>query len=592
MVRLFAKRILQYIHNLNLKTKIFLSFSIFAYTLILFGLAYFSAYAVKITNNQTEESFYSSVLKASEALENILDQCDKESRLISDNQLIINYLDSYDKMSSSEQLSAYTQMKSSIKAIENMSESNVRIYIPEYKRFLNDQINFFPFDSDFEEKLIDRNKDFSGWKKWSVMDSETLKWFVLHRVRPIYSKINYRELLGIACIGISAEKFSSVIENLRLITGTQAYIIDAYGNAIAYLNSDENNTSVHIEFNPKEMLHKNDTYYTKNIILDGKYYLRAFKKIGDYDLYITTILPQNKLTQNMKNIWRDSLIIAIFAASITLLISYLISRSISTRVSLLTKAMTEYTAGELFVPLQSAYEDDIGILINTYNMLVDRINHLIHDVYMADVREKEAQIKFLRAQINPHFLYNTLNLINCMAMEKKTEQMSEVILALSNFIHISLREERSNSLMVELSHAKSYLDICRYRYGDRISMTVNIEKSFLDVEIPSLTIQPIIENCILHGLRETGENLNIHISAQTYEDMLVIDITDNGKGMDENTLKEVNSKMNFKGRITSGYGLHNVQQRLKLMYGDSYGINLLSSKNKGTSCILTLPLSV
>lgn len=277
-----------------------------------------------------------------------------------------------------------------------------------------------------------------------------------------------------------------------------------------------------------------------------------------------------------------------------LAISFLISKGVSTRIKTLTSKMSEYSPGKSFVPINDRKTDDIGMLSNTYDALVMRNNALIDEVYIADVKQKQAQINFLTAQINPHFLYNTLNIINCMALEKRFEETSEMILALSNFLRLSLTNEKIHSISKEIQHASSYIAICNYRFADRIKMKVDIGNEISNIKIPPLTLQPIVENSIIHSIDNNLTPLNITISAEVFDSTVAIEIADDGVGIEPETLIEINDNMNSPVKdgldVKQRIGIKNVQSRLKLIYGEEYGINIISKVGYGTNCIITIPL--
>ena len=208
-------------------------------------------------------------------------------------------------------------------------------------------------------------------------------------------------------------------------------------------------------------------------------------------------------------------------------------------------------------------------------------------------RLRRAEFELLQAQINPHFLYNTLDTIVWSAESKDEDQVIRMTRSLSDFFRASLSKGKDDiSIRDELVHVRSYLEIQQIRYQDILSYSINIDEKYLDCLIPKITLQPLVENAIYHGIKNRRGGGRIDISASDSENGFTIKVEDNGAGMDEKRLEKVReSLVNRAPGETEIYGLYNVNERIQLDFGREYGISIQSEHNKGTVVCINLPLN-
>lgn len=237
--------------------------------------------------------------------------------------------------------------------------------------------------------------------------------------------------------------------------------------------------------------------------------------------------------------------------------------------------------------------DEIGILINSYNKMKSRINDLININYKTKIEQKELELKQLQNQINPHFIYNTLESIHMMAEINDDYETSTMAEYFGAIIRYSMnRKINTVKLRDEMAIIDNYIYLQKIRFDDLFTITNLISEDVLDCEIIKMIIQPLIENSINHGLSECSENGKIIIQSFVIDGNLVLTISDNGIGMDEKTLKSLNDYINGKNEDFRGIALRNINKRLKLNYGNEYGLEAFSILGKGTSMSLTLPYIV
>jgi len=200
-------------------------------------------------------------------------------------------------------------------------------------------------------------------------------------------------------------------------------------------------------------------------------------------------------------------------------------------------------------------------------------------------KKRKAELAVLQAQINPHFLYNTLESINWMALSAKQKNISRMVLLLSNFMRLSLNKGKNvYTIRKEVEHLRTYIEIQQIRHKNKFQVIEDIDENILDYYTIKLILQPIIENCIVHGFKNTMQTGTIEIYGGFDGEDILFTIRDNGCGMDDNTLKCIFDKSDSKG-----YGIKNVNERIKLYFGEKYGLEIESSPGKGTTVKIRIP---
>lgn len=280
------------------------------------------------------------------------------------------------------------------------------------------------------------------------------------------------------------------------------------------------------------------------------------------------------------------LLIILLCFIAVLITSHLFSKKIVYRIQLLKENMHKVENGTLEVTVTSTSNDEIGELIHSFSNMVNKINQLIEENYVATIEKKDYELKALQSQINPHFLYNSLSLINWRALRLHATEISEMAQLLSSFYRTTLNKGSSiTTVSDELLNVKSYLQIQLIMHSHSFEVEYQIEESTAHYSMPNLMLQPLVENAIVHGLENTEKAGKIIISCLKKEDYLLFTVKDNGIGIPEELLPEILESQ------SSGYGLKNVNQRAKLLYGEAYGLSIESTVNIGTTVKLTIPIS-
>ncbi len=249
--------------------------------------------------------------------------------------------------------------------------------------------------------------------------------------------------------------------------------------------------------------------------------------------------------------------------------------------------MSTVTIWKLEVGITSTREDEIGSLIRSYNHMMKRIQELIQENYQTKILQKEFEMKALQAQINPHFLYNSLSIINWKAIEANEKEISRITLTLSSFYRTTLnRGKTMNTIRNAVENIQSYLAIQLCMHDDNFIVHYDIDESTFEYYIPALIFQPFVENALEHGLdiKEDPDH-QMWIAIKQDEKDILIDISDNGEGMSEEEAAQI---LNYDAK---GYGVKNVNDRLRLHYGEMYHIDVESVPNVKTTIHIRIPKS-
>ena len=306
------------------------------------------------------------------------------------------------------------------------------------------------------------------------------------------------------------------------------------------------------------------------------------------------VFPLNEIMRQVSTIRYYSLIIAGVTVLVALLVSVFFTSSIARPVIKLRSLMKEAEEGNLGVRFEGRQEDEIGYLGKSFNTMIEEVQKLLAMVYREQQSKREAELKILQEQIKPHFLYNTLDTIQWMAQEHGAADIVKVVGALTSLFRIGLsRGKEMIRVSDEMEHVRSYLIIQKTRYEDKFDFSVCMDDSVLSLLVLKLTLQPLVENAIYHGIKERRGHGCIKVEAGRRDGMLVLRVADDGVGMSAETLASVRALLASlpaeKGQKL-GYGISNVNERIQLSFGKKYGLSFDSSPDLGTTVEILHPL--
>ena len=321
-------------------------------------------------------------------------------------------------------------------------------------------------------------------------------------------------------------------------------------------------------------------------VINGKKCLIIKSNIPTADWTFHFFIPVNSIAVNVENILRVTIIIVSACILFLLLLTWLFSNSFVKRIDHLKRKIDLVDNGNMDIEIKSAYMDEIGDMTNKFGKMLSNINMLIKEVYESNIEKRELEMRVLQAQINPHFLYNTLSIINWKALEIDAEEISYITTSVSSFYRAVLNKgENLVAIRKEIETTKLYIGIQLIMHNDSFDVRYEVDENIFDYKIINITLQPIVENAIGHGIdtKEDGRGLLV-ISGKLLDGVIVLSVSDNGPGIDREAAKEILQKS------SAGYGLKNVNDRLKLLYGSDYGIEIVESESPGTQVNIRIPV--
>ncbi len=319
--------------------------------------------------------------------------------------------------------------------------------------------------------------------------------------------------------------------------------------------------------------------YEKNLI--------AFHRSPNSFIQIIGTVPLNAVGKNLGYIKRLIVIILLVSLTFAVIASYFMARNVVKPIKLLVRGMKQVEEGNFSQNMNLQRQDEIKLLEDSYNQMVVKLKDSMDDLVQKQKQLREAEIKILQAQINPHFLYNTLDAVKWMAKLKKFDEVTIIATQLGALLRNSIDTNQEFLTVREnLEIVKSYIKIQNIRYDNLFSVIYKIDEHMLDYEIPKLLLQPLVENAIVHGFIQGEKGSLLCIEAYKKDGLIIFKIQDNGVGMSKEQLLQALCQTG-----SDHIGLHNVDHRIKLYYGDMYGLSLESVQGAGTTVTVNLPAS-
>lgn len=326
---------------------------------------------------------------------------------------------------------------------------------------------------------------------------------------------------------------------------------------------------------------------SKMFDINGNRYLVASNKFDQQNWFVIRFIPYQEVIGLAEKVNREIYVIGIIAILLEIVVLMMMARSISQPIISLTTSMTEVGAGNLDLNTKIKRNDEVGSLARTFNQMLKQISGLMDQIYKEQKAKRELELIALQAQIKPHFLYNTLESICSLIQIGVMDEAFIMVKALSMFYRGVLSKGNNViSIREEMEDVKHYLRIQQIRYREKFDCKIEIESQILDKKIVKLSIQPILENAIYHGVRNKRGKGTIQILGNERKGTIEISIIDDGMGFPVEQIKEIFSKETETRR---GFGIRNVDERIKLFFGASYGIYITSEFEKGTRVDIKLP---
>lgn len=487
-----------------------------------------------------------------------------------------------------------------IHLLKNIQENNdivrARIYVPDDLSYSNNGVNICPlsqaegslwWDSLFQKKGIHLFVGSSVLEDHPYHLQEEVA-----LLRAMYKKDDHDTLAFIVRLDVPIKSIQPILNSADFTDDSSTFLIDADNNIIA--GTDSSDTSpLTVSGDMFSALGNMKENTVTSMELSSGRYMALQSSLSQTGWKIVTFVPYSSFNIAVLTLIRSILIISIAVLAIAWLLSKPIARTITKRIDQLCDAMSQTKNGKLLPVSGAVYQDEIGSLYENYNFMISKLKQLLAENKEIGAELKSAEYKALQSQINPHFLYNTLDTIGWLSYQNKTQEVQAVVYSLARFYKLSLAKGRYIvPLSDELKHVGYYVKIQDMRFHGSIQYQVAVDDSLLIYSIPKITLQPVIENAILHGIMEKEtKSGSILITGHALENDYELIISDDGIGMDPDILSALSS-INDNQQISSSgshYGLKNIDHRIKLLYGNSYGLSFESAPMQGTKIHILLP---
>ena len=553
---------------------------------------------VRHYREKTDYSMEQSVSQAISFTESYLRNMTYLANMVEDNGVIQNTLsaDGFgEERPYMEQWLEYYELNKEFNSYE-ISNSVYRfcLYVPDEVMYAGNQY-YFDGVSRLKERsdyvdlryALNRGEDYVAISRErdGVDQQDTSQMVTLyHRIA---SKKEKEEELGICSISVSAKYFQDIMKNANITSEGLVYLMSENGRMITSSNSS--------------ILQK---MQKKGILLNyGAELFMEKRKEGQKEYYITRqnvdgaswqmilIIPENEYEDQYRFLWLSAALMLGSMIAVIVLMSYLLSGYYVGRLKKLNVEMTGLESGNLNANLPiTTEEDEIEEIYHNFNGMVQEVQRLMQEHYQLGKEVKMAEVRALQAQINPHFLYNTLDLINWISMDYGAEEIGTLTWNLARFYRLSLNHGKSLiSIGEEVEHVEVYVNIENYHFDNAISLEVDVPEELKSYACLNIILQPFVENAIVHGIAEKPdiESCEIRICARREEQDIVFSVQDDGPGVD---VKEMQKETQQDIRTAQhGYGVRNINFRLKLCFGEKYGVTYLESE-KGTHVEIKSPV--
>jgi two-component system sensor histidine kinase YesM len=564
----------------------------------------------------------------------LLKSYDSVTKSLNSNNELIRLLKQYSTAETVEAVQLEKQISDIIAAIFYSRSDNVGIHIvTRYdKVFSFDRTNGGSVREYSETSWFSELKESTGEMKWLGVFPESLMSAGIQK--PVFAfgrqlfELPTLKSIGIVLIETDADAIESALNNASLGQDSQVLIRGAEGEEIIRTNTDEETAPTIAEVPPDW---PGELKQGEVAVRGTSGFTMTAAGIGIADWTMIGITPNKELQLELEETQQFLVTLGVILVVAATVLATLVSRSFSSPFKRLIQQMKMVELGNFKGGLQVQSYYEINVLVGSFNRMVHQMDDLIERIKLASISEKNAQLQALQSQVNPHFLFNTLDMIYWMLDERENDRLGRVILALSRIFRYSSDWEEASmaKLRTELEQFRHYFTIIETRLGGRVQTSIEVEERWLDIEVPKMILQPIVENAVKYGLEPLNRPGTLRVYSREADDgRLEIVVEDDGVGMDELTLERIrrtladhpesesesglesesdaqsadaDATFGARGdgglrkrddggpRERRGIGLLNVHRRIRLLFGEGYGLRIESEEGRGTAVIASFP---
>lgn len=570
--------------NMSFRAKLLIAYiAVIIFSITVFGIIMFSNFTRKLEREGYTHTSQITRL-AVDNITNTMNNIEYILNSVQANSAISNIITSVDRMSYYQETAAIKQELFSIDPLR-ATVSQLHIYLEnrDYYPRANDSIVVSSSYSE-NEIWLQKAKDLEGEIYWSVMDTSDMNGNLCAARALIDTRTH--ECLGVIRADISLSQFTSDLSHISV--GDQGKLFLVHNNHIVNIWNDS-----YIEGFVNEKVFfdiiNSDKTDPQIIEINNIKHIVSHERLKNSDLILAYASNYSSISKDTKMMATSILIVGCISLLVAILFIFALTRWLTAPITRLTAHMKKFETDHERVPIEITSNDEIGELCESYNAMLQTIDSLIDDVKSLYKKQKLFELKALQAQINPHFLYNTLDSIHWMARSHHATDISKMVSALGTFFRHSLNKGNEyTTIENELKQIMSYTEIQKIRFEDKFTVNYDIDETLLKCTIIKLTIQPLVENSILHGFEEIEEGGVINIKAFSKDDYIFIEVSDNGCGTDTDALNDaIQSDIDYNEPIEK-FGLTNVNLRLKLYFDDTCGLSFTTNEEGGVTAVIKI----
>ncbi len=422
-----------------------------------------------------------------------------------------------------------------------------------------------------------------------LVDTYELPNVVNERSKPLYVfglargivRLENGSVIGILLVNTEITFFEEITENMQLTDNHRIIILHddytIYDTETEYIGKTTEQALLSVPANTDREM------YTLN--MDGADMLASSVTSSSSNWRIISLLPEEELFSDINHALQRNILMLTIVMTLSMGLLFLISRQIVAPINRLVKVMKIAESGDFNSRILVDRKDEVGMLSESYNSLLEKIDELIHEVYIQKIASSELELQMLQSQINPHFLYNTLESISMMATLNDDDITADMTANLGSLLRYSISNlNHQVTLGDEIAQLKKYASLQEHRFHSQYSIEIDIDQKFYPSSMPKLILQPIVENAIYHGMSSVQSGGKILVSAtKVSHNTLLITVTDNGKGMSADKVKDLNGYINEENELFKSIGMRNVNRRIQLFCGSEYGLTVQSAPEQGTT---------
>lgn len=567
----------------NFQTRLIISYSVFMLIIILFSILFWGIQMISAHNTSIQNQIHLLLQNNDSEINNKFKEIRSVLYLHIYNPEIIDFLETGNTLSPSNIRSVEEGVIAQHNALLSMCLFDMSGNAYHTRYFREDSVTLYQY--------LEAAKGRNGIPYIGSLSFETInnmKKSVLTISKELISTHSGKPV-GYVVVKIDSQKWFSSIDN-TISEGFYTLITDENGKLLYKSNvsndilNQDVNALIAGASDKYSFIHTN--HYSMESIVNH------YSRWNLYKIYIHPDSPLTSIFRGLQIFIPASFLIFL----LTLGVAILVSRQLSSNINLLRTAFQKTTSAEDLKPVDKTLikDDEVGILIRSYNHMIDRLHTAIDKEYHATIQAQEMRIKALNYQINPHFLYNNLNLISSIAILHDVPDVAHIARVLGDMFHYSIDASDTLTVKDELLNLQNYMELQKIRYPDKFNVIYDVDNTLLDRQCQKFILEPVVENIFSHGFHFTDNDsreYEIVISVSAEGHMLVYNILDNGEGISEQELRKLQDNLKSSAnQYSSGHiGLWNIQKRIEAYYGEQYGIQICSEPGLFTQVTIRFP---